>query len=410
MSVPPPIPAERLPLSVTRVVATSLLVQFTFSTLAMSPAVFAPVAAAQMGVGAQWVGALYAVQAMSAMVLGTATTAVFQRFGIIRTLQAGSLAVGLAMLLGASGIPLLTITMGILTGLALGPAGPASTYLLTRVAPPEKLNLLASIQQTGPPIGIALGGVLFPPLILALGWQPALMLLSVAGVLLALYLHPLRALVDRRPAGGTGGTFGAQAFLQPIRLALAVPRLRELALAAPLFGFVHSGQVVFLVVYLNIELGRSLVLAGLALTASQVAAVIGRVFWGWLADRHRDPFWVLSLVAYGSALGTLALILYPRDGPGWPLVAISFWYGGTAAGWQGVLYATAARSAPDGRVVSAISGVQFFMFLGGISGPLVVAAIISLAGNYWSAYALLTVLAAGLGTRLLLARRRLTRR
>ena len=398
-------PAER-PLSLARVLGTALLVQFTLTTLAMSPAVFAPVAAADMGIGAQWIGVLFAAQGLAGMVLGTASTAVFQRFGLVRTLQLGALAVGAVMLLGATGIPAFGLLLGIMTGMAIGPAGPANTYLLTRVAPPEKLNLLASIQQTGPPIGIALGGVLFPPLILSVGWQPALVILSGAGVLLAFFLQPLRARVDRLQPGAA---FSLQSFLQPIRLTLATPRLRVLAMAAPLFGVVHSGQVVFLVVYLNIELGKSLVVAGLALTCSQVAAVLGRVFWGWLADRRRDPIGVLTLVAYASLVGTLSLIFYPRGGPTWPLLITAALYGATAAGWHGVIYASAARFAPDGRIVSGIAGMQFFMFLGGISGPLAIAAIVSLAGSYRIAYSLLALLAFVLGTRLLLARRRLRR-
>lgn len=92
-------------------------------------------------------------------------------------------------------------------------------------------------------------------------------------------------------------------------LLLGATGLPLLALAAPLFGTVHAGQIVFLVVYLNIEMGRDLVVAGLALTGSQLAAVAGRIFCGWLADRRRDAFLVLAIVAFGALAGSLALAL-----------------------------------------------------------------------------------------------------
>jgi len=398
-------PAGR-PLSLVHVITTAFFTQLIFCMVATTPGVFAPVAAPDMGVGAHLVGVLYAVQGISGLLLGTVSAVLFRRFGLVRTLQGGAVAIALSMLLGATGLPMLALAAGMLMGMALGPAGPASTFLLARVAPREKLNVLVSIQQSGPPIGIALGGVVFPPLILALGWHEALLVTSVAGIAVVLFLQPLRARVDTTQSGAS---LSLASFTQPIRLVLETPRLRQIALAAPLFGTVHAGQIVFLVVYLNIEMGRDLVVAGLALTGSQLAAVAGRIFWGWLADRRRDAFLVLALISFGALAGSLALAVYPKSGPTWPLVLIAIYYGATAAGWQGVLYASTARYAPAGQVVAATAGMQFYMFMGGIGGPLLVAAIIAIAGNYATAYWVLSALALVLGLRLLAARRVLTK-
>lgn len=399
----PPDASRHRPPGLGRTIATAFIAQFVFSMVSTSPGVFAPVAAPDMGVGPHLVGVLYAIQAITGVVAGTASSVLFGRIGLIRSLQAGGLAIALSMLLGATGLPLLALGSGMLMGAALGPAGPAATYMLSRVAPPEKLNVLASIQQSGPPLGMALGGVVFPLLILALGWQQALLVTAVLGLAVAVYLEPMRARMDRleRSAG-----FSLASFAHPIRLAMtASPRLRHLALATPLFGVVHAGQIAFLVVYLNVEMGRPLVLAGLALTGSQLGAVVGRIFWGWLADRRRDPFLVMAMVAFGAAVGALVLAVYPKEGPDWPLFLLSIAYGGVAAGWQGVVYASAARFAPAGQVVAATAGVQFFMFAGGIGGPLLIAGIVALVGNYATAYVALTFVALALAAQLLAARR-----
>ena len=59
----------------------------------------------------------------------------------------------------------------VLFGIAQGPSTPASTYLISRSAPPDKLSLATSLQQCGPPMAWALGGVLVPALIGLMGWR-----------------------------------------------------------------------------------------------------------------------------------------------------------------------------------------------------------------------------------------------
>ena len=64
----------------------------------------------------------------------------------------------------------------------------------------------------------------------------------------------------------------------------------------------------FLVIYLVTVVGHDLVSAGALLGLSQVAGVLGRILWGYVADRVGSPRKLLGLVGVGMALGL------PRNG------------------------------------------------------------------------------------------------
>src|SRR5262249_49683000 len=55
-------------------------------------------------------------------------------------------------------------------GLGNGTANPAGSEVLQRFTPRAHRNLVFSIKQAGVPLGGALGGLLIPPLIEAMGW------------------------------------------------------------------------------------------------------------------------------------------------------------------------------------------------------------------------------------------------
>ena len=72
---------------------------------------------------------------------------------------------------------------------------------------------------------------------------------------------------------------------------------------------------------------------GVVLTASQVAGVAGRVFWGWLADVVRNCYTVLSVLC--GVMVAAALLCFAIT-PAWPMVAacvLFFIFGSTASGW-----------------------------------------------------------------------------
>ena len=96
-------------------------------------------------------------------------------------------------------------------------------------------------------------------------------------------------------------------------------------------------------VHLTSRAGFDLIVAGQALAVYQVAGVVSRPIWGWLADRcvpARVLLAVQGLIMCGAA------ILAGRFAPGWsqPLVlVVCAVAGATASGFTGIAYAEFAR-------------------------------------------------------------------
>jgi MFS family permease len=216
-------------------------------------------------------------------------------------------------------------------------------------------------------------------------------------------LQPIRQRIDHGIK--TGVNVAWRDVISPLKLAVSTPKLRELCIAAVGLTTLHQGFISFIIIYLTLELHLGLVAAGMILAASQITAIAGRLFWGWLGDRTHDAFLVLAIIILGASALYLGLAFYPHDLPIWPVAVISILLGGTVASWQGLFFAANARSAPPGKVVSAVGGVQFFLFVGGSGGPVVIATVVSLTHDYRIVYGLLALLAAWLGTRLLRLRR-----
>src|SRR5579859_1807087 len=144
-----------------------------------------------------------------------------------------------------------------------------------------------SVKQTGVPIGGALSGILIPVLIGAFGWKQAALLAGLACLVLAFAVQPWRAGVDLAPHAPRPAA--PVHFLEPFRLVMTHPQLRELAFAS----FAYSGMqmcmgsflVVFFVERMNLSVGG----AGAALSVAMVAGSIGRIFWGVVADNWMSP-------------------------------------------------------------------------------------------------------------------------
>jgi MFS family permease len=148
--------------------------------------------------------------------------------------------------------------------------------------------------------------------------------------------------------------------------------------------------------YLKLELGYSLLAAGLVFSAAQVSGAVGRVLWGAVADHVFRPRSVLAALGLVMALCGFAVASFTTAWPAPAVLAVCALYGATAVGWNGVFLAEVARLAPEGRVAFLTGGTQFFTFAGVLIGPPLFGAIVSLTGSYGAGFvatALLPLLA-----------------
>lgn len=378
----------------------TLLIQ-SFSALAlMVIPVLVPVEAAPR-LSAAGLG-LYLLFAYTGAVLGSlAAGPLVERFGAICTSQC-------ALLLSTAGLvlaglwPEAIMFAALLLGLGYGPITPASSHLLNHTTPAHQRNLVFSIKQTGVPVGVALSGFCVPLLAIATNWMWTLVILGVACAAVAAMAIPIQAQMDADTASAGAATQGSALLrnmlarlLEPFAVIWRHKPLRVLAAVSFILSGMQIALAAYLVSYLTASLAMTALLAGSVLALSQLGGVVGRIAWGYVADRFLRPLTMLALLAMVSAsasLVTASLVLWSAPPPSLFLTVLMFIFGASASGWNGVYLAEVARQAPAGSVGLATSGTLACTFLGVLLGAPLFGLVASGAGSYSAAFCMQALL------------------
>jgi MFS family permease len=352
--------------------------------------VLAPIAARDLGAAPHWVGWQVACTYVAASATSFLSAGALRRWGPARCTQVALAAAGLACLAvlvaGLAG----AVLGSLLIGLGYGLTNPAATQVLARLAPASRRNMVFAVKQTGVPIGGALAGLLLPGLSLALGWRGAVLGVAILLLLAAAGFATFRRHWDgeRDPAwplrAGAGG--GLRALRER-------PGLPGLAAISALYSGFQLALGAYTVTMLVEEFAWSPVAAGAAAAASQAVGALARLVWGMVADLWRDGMRTLAAIGLVTVGGGVLLPLALS----WPEVAVVGLFcvlGGSAAGWNGVLMAEAARLAAPGRAGDAAGGVLAVAFAGVVVGPSLLGGVIGLTGSYALTFALLAGLPA----------------
>ena len=372
------------------VLAVTLAIQSLVSMAVLAVPSIAPAMAARLQVSPALVGAYVTLVYLGAVFASMAAGPLVLRHGALRVSQWGLAACAGGLALMALLPSAVAVVLGaLLVGLGYGPITPASSHLLARSTPAHRASLVFSLKQTGVPLGGVLAGALVPPAVVASGVASALWMVCAGCLACAVVAQPLRRQLDAdrdaaRPAGiaGLGG---------PLRLVVSHAALRRLAAVSFVFSAVQMCLAAYLVTYLSTSLAMPLVAAGATLAAAQVGGVVGRVLWGWIADRWVPPSRMLALLGLLMAACTSATAALQTGAPAVLVLALVVVFGASATGWNGVYLAEVARRAPVGQASTATGGSLAFTFFGVVLGPLLFAGIAGLADSYRAAYAALAL-------------------
>lgn len=369
--------------------AITLAIQAMVAMALLTLPAMAPRVAEAVGASPALVGIYIALAYLGAMMASLVSGGAVARYGSIRVSQ-------LSLVISAVGLAICAVPnlwcMGagaLLVGFGYGPITPASSHLLSRTTPAHRMSLVFSVKQTGVPLGAGLAGAIVPGLQLVAGWQAALLVVAAANLVCAVVSQPLRAEFDadrdrtRRIALGN--------FLQPVRMVMSRASLRVLAACSFLFSIVQLSLTTYVVTFLTDSLAYGLVAAGALLTVSQVGAVIGRVVWGYAADRWFGARRTLAMLSALMALSTLATAALQQSVPSIVVACVLFVFGACAVGWNGVYLAEVARQAPPGLAGVATGGTLAITFLGVVLGPPLFGAVSSAFGSYGVGFAVLAL-------------------
>ncbi len=374
------------------VVAATLGTQVVASgALALLPTI-APKVGESLKIAPAWVGYYVTLIYAGAMVASLLSGNLVRRWGAGRAAQAalGIIAVGCLL----SAIPSLpAMALGALVlGSSYGLVTPSSSHLLIRFGSAKSINFIFSVKQSGVPLGGMIAGAIAPAIALTLGWQSTFLIGAAACLATATLLEPLRRSwdTDRNP-----NIKLLQNPLSILGLVHGVPVLRWLMMVIISYVVVQICLTTFVVTALVTEIGFSLLEAGFLFSLIQLVGALGRLFWGWSADRLRSELGLLG--ALGLMMGGISLGVAFMT-PNWPKLAIygSFiLLGAMAIGWNGVYLAALARYSPPGQV-STVSGISVFYSSWGILlGVPAFAALHQVLGSYAPLFGLLALASYG---------------
>ncbi|MFO7747370.1 MAG: MFS transporter [Orrella sp.] len=375
------------------ILTATLTIQALVAMALITLPVVAPVVAQSIGVSATYVGfyvgAVY-LAAMFASILGGSAV---KRWGAMQVSQVCLLFSATGLLLCAIPHPVPMVIGALFIGIGYGPVTPASSHLLVKTTPPERLSLVFSIKQTGVPVGGMLAGMLVPQLEMVLNWQWAFVFVAIVCVICAISVNPLRRPLDTDRDPSVKPSL-IKSLAQPVKLVWSDKALRTLAGVSFLYAITQLSLTTYLVTFLYEDLGWALVAGGLALAVSQAAGVGGRILWGWIADNWLGSGTMLMIVAALLALSALAVAFFTPETPHIWLYLVLIVFGATAIGWNGVFLAEVARQAPQGQAGLATGGTLGFTFLGVLCGPPLFGVAASNLQSYGLSYALLILPAA----------------
>lgn len=373
---------EHLGFPVLPLIAT-LATQSLATMAAFSFPVVAPVIAEDLQVPDTLVGffvsTVYGVGIVSALL----SPRFVDRFGAVRVSQLVLVAT-LAMLIACSLGSIFSVVLGAaLMGLAYGATAPASAHLLVPRTPLRMMNLVLSIRQMGVPLGGMIAGIFMAPLTLKFGWQAALLWQALPVVVALLLLEYVRGTwdSDRDPTR----QILSSGLWAPIKIFFERPDLRRLAFACFFYSGLQLCFIAFLTVHLTSKTSFDLIQAGWALALYQLAAVISRPIWGWLADK-----WVAArvLLAWqGFIMGTAAVLAgqFDLDWSQWIMLSLCAVAGISASGFTGLAYAEWARMGGAQRTEATGLG-SGVMFTGVLLLPSIFSVAVTGLGDYGLPY------------------------
>lgn len=390
-----------------RALSATLGVQTLAALAQQTPVVLAAVLAGLLGVGEEAVGFFTGLIYLMALSSGLFLSVWINRFGAVRFSQVAMLACAAGLCaVAALSLPMMVIA-ALLLGLGYGLANPTAAVILGRHAPSTRRGLFFSLKQTGVPLGIALAGLLVPALLHGLGARQANLVVALICVTCAFLLQPLVRRFDgdvserKAAVASRGGSWRA-----PFQLVLSSPTLRRLGLVSFIYAATQVCFLTFLVVYLSVDRGMTLTLAASTLATGQVASVIGRPLWGWIADRNGDPAFILGLLGLAMGLSCVFLAQVPVQPTLLVASSAALFCGLTAVAWNGVFYAELVQHSQADQLAEVTGGVQALTFGGAMVGPVLFSLAVSFSGSYPTVFTVLGLLPALVGALVLLGRRR----
>ena len=371
-----------------------------------APGVLAPVAAREFGLPVSQVGVMIVLHYFATVPSGLASAALQARYGAVRVLQMSAIGVAVAILSCALAgfvaigtdfpvtagwlFALWLLATGVIYGTGYGLINPVSANVLFHATPVKLRSAAFSIKQTAVPVGFGLAGLFIPLLLTQMRWQWVAVILACILVAAALAMFAARLYVPGVGASG-GSLLRWNDFIGPVRDILHDPMMRRRGMMAVAYSGTQTAITAYLVTFLNVEIGMTLVAAGSVMAMAQVGGVTSRILLGVSADLWMKPRIQLAIAGIATAVCCIAMVAITPQWPYAAITALCVLFGTLSFAWNGVFHAETASIAAPGQIGRVTGGMQVFVSAGAMGGPALVSLILALTSSFGVAFVVLAL-------------------
>jgi MFS family permease len=355
----------------------------------MSTGALMPFFSSALHVGQTQLGLILSIQLIGSVAMTSVAGLLTDRFGD-RALVFWSGTVMSSALVAASLVPNFAWLIGWLLVYGIGYAAvtPAGSHAIIFFFRKADRGFAMGVRQSGVPIAGTVGSLLLPAVALHFQYRGAL---AVAGIL-TLIACSIASGLYREPRELQGERVSIRAMLIEMLGIARESRLILLTLTSMILICAQFALMGFFTLTLVHRAGYSLTLAVALFTLAQLAAIFGRLSWGWVSDRYFAGSRALPLalncllvasVTFGVGFVTAAT-------PAWVAAAVAFALGFTAEGWLGLSIIGFAEIGGEARSGSALGVGLTWTLLAAFATPTVFGALAQTLG-YDSAWRMLAL-------------------
>lgn len=327
-----------------------------------------PVLKEAFGVSYTALGFALMIVAVSAAVVQIPMGFLVDRHGGRGLLIAGLILSGLGIIgIGYAPNFATVLVLMVLLGIGDSVVHPADYAILNRTVDSKYMGRAFSVHTFTGQLGFAAAPVTILLLSSAIGWQKALVVTGLGGIVIALVMLLNRHLLlepedpEAGPDPHPGGTLGG------VKLLLSVPILVGFAFYASV-SLTGGGISSFGISALHLQFDVPLAEAGAAVSTYLFVAPAGALIGGWLADRSSNHDVVIAVCFGVLALASLAVATLDLS---WPtvigLLAVSGFFIGAVNPARDMLIRSMI---PRGQTGKVFGFVTIGLNVGGMIGPL----------------------------------------
>jgi MFS family permease len=319
-------------------------------------------------------GLILSVQMVGAVLTTAIAGALTDRFGDKTVVLASGWFMGLALIAAASVHNFHWVLLFLmLYGIGYAAVTPAGSHAIIFFFKKDDRGLAMGVRQCGVPIAGVIGSIVLPAVALRFDYQWAI---ATAGIL-TIATCTFASVFYREPKELEGEPVSLPAmFLEMIKISRDV-RLILMTLTSMALICTQMVVLAFFTLTLVHEAAYSVPVAVGMFTVSQIAAIAGRLSWGWSSDKifrgsRALPMAVACLATAAFAVGVSWIT--PHS-PIWLVGILSAGIGFTAEGWLGVGVIAFAEIGGEEHSGSALGVALTWIFVAAFLSPTVFGAL-----------------------------------